>query len=190
MVSEGKHEMEKITKQLKEEQRQFIANNDAWIKSEKDITCPDTMSKETVYGMVDDGRSLVFIPRWNAFASAQFMEAIHLAGTWRELKMMLSKSGYRWVLEYMGRPASLDDDFEPEFMDDGNFPFFPPEHMRNWMPEDIFNRYVRFMDSFLNGMIPELPPESMTEIVAGLEAQGYTCVRDDKLVQAACGYNG
>ncbi|MEI6232626.1 MAG: hypothetical protein WCT04_06215 [Planctomycetota bacterium] len=113
-----------------------------------------------------------------------------MAGTWRELNMMLSKSGYEWVLDYMGVPESPDEGFEPEFIDDGDFPFFPPERMWEWMPQDIFNRHVRFGDSFLNGMMPELPPEAMIEVVAGLEARGYQCVRDDKLVQAACDYCG
>jgi len=104
--------------------------------------------------------------------------------------MMISRSGYEWVLDYLGKPASPDDYFEPEFIDDGEFPFFPPERMWEWMPQELINRHVRFADSFLNGIIPELPPESMTEVVSGLESLGYTCLRDNKLVQAACGYCG
>jgi len=64
-----------------EEQYRFIGTNVAWINSAKDISHPDMASKEIVYGLVDDERCLVFVPRWNAFACLHFLEAIHLAGT-------------------------------------------------------------------------------------------------------------
>ncbi|MEI6232857.1 MAG: hypothetical protein WCT04_07390 [Planctomycetota bacterium] len=82
--------------------------------------------------------------------------------------MLISKSAYDWVRDYMATPESLDDAFDPEFIDDGDFPFFPPERMWEWMPPEIFNRYVRFGVSFLNGTIPELPPEAIIEVVSGL----------------------
>ena len=178
-----------IIHELHRNRVQHIAN-DEFAKSKNDITSTDTSSKELIYGTIDDWRCLVFIPKWNALACAHFWDAINAAETWRELKEMLSTSAYKWVLAYEGKPKALDDNFRAAFRDNADFPYFPPQRMKDWMPPDIFKRHAELEDSFLDGPLAEISPEATSAIVSALEVEGYTCVRDDKLIQAASGFTG
>ena len=57
-----------------------------------------------------------------------------------------------------------------------------------WIPDDIIEKYGESNPSMLNGPIAKLYPKYEKEIVSAFEGYGYTCIRDDDLVNEACGF--
>ena len=57
-----------------------------------------------------------------------------------------------------------------------------------WVPDDIIKKYGDINPSMLDGPIAKLYPKYEKEIVSAFEDYGYTCIRDDDLVNEACGF--
>ena len=57
-----------------------------------------------------------------------------------------------------------------------------------WVPDDILEKYGDVQPSMLDGPIAKLFPKYEKEIVRALKGYGYTCIRDDDLVNEACGF--
>jgi hypothetical protein len=87
----------------------------------------------------------------------------------------------------VGERLPLDDEsFEmPWPVCDGDWPEWPQQEMLKWMPTDLPGARVEM--SVLNGSFLELDPAHEAEIVAAVEAAGYRCIKDESLVQQACG---
>jgi hypothetical protein len=62
-----------------------------------------------------------------------------------------------------------------------------PGSMR-WIPIEILHTFGEIQDSLFDGPISILHSESEEKIVSIFSDYGYTCIRDDKLVNRACGY--
>ncbi len=83
-----------------------------------------------------------------------------------------------------------------EFMDsEGNtdntpaiITYWPAQRMLGWFPPDLARRFGGEVDTVLDGEHLELDSSRTEEIVAALEALGYECVEDDRLMNVACGY--
>jgi hypothetical protein len=76
----------------------------------------------------------------------------------------------------------------PDAVGDGDWPEWPAQEMLKWMPENIPG--ARGEMSFLNGPCLTLDPAHEAEIVAAVEAAGYRCIKEERLVRQACGYTG
>ncbi len=70
--------------------------------------------------------------------------------------------------------------------EDGDYPEWPAQEMLDWMPEEA-SRFGEYTNSVLNGPFLVIPPDKESAIVDALEAAGYTCERNDPLVQTASG---
>ena len=148
-----------------------------------------------VYGQLTDDQ-LVFIPEGEAVELAQLRNALsrEQAATWGEFKQRIPPR--RW-LEIVANiddeewvPAD-DDPFDPDQVwgyQDGDWPEWPAQRMLEWMPEDIQKRFGEIGTSVLNGDFLQIAPGSENEVVAALKEAGYTCIRNDHLVELASGY--
>ncbi len=93
-----------------------------------------------------------------------------------------------------GRPPT-DDDIAAFSDGDGNeydapqsVAWWPNQIMLEWMPPQIIAKYGYIESSVLDGEFLVLDSEREEEIVADLEALGYTCVEDSNLLNVARGY--
>lgn len=66
--------------------------------------------------------------------------------------------------------------------------YWPAQLMLDWFPNDLGRRYGREVSTRLDGEYLELDRTKCLEIVAELEARGFTCVEDNDLISAAAGY--
>jgi hypothetical protein len=139
----------------------------------------------------------VFIPECEAVDLAQLRCALYReqAATWGEFKERIPPR--RWqeaVAAYLAGEESVpaaDDPFDPNQVPgygDGDWPEWPAQRMLEWMPEDIRQRFGEIATSVFNSDFLEIDPRSESEVVAALKGAGYTCIRDDHLVELASGY--
>lgn len=66
--------------------------------------------------------------------------------------------------------------------------YWPAQRMLDWFPKQIAHEYGRVLNSVHDGEFLGLDDGRCEEIVAALEALGFTCVEDYKLMDAAAGY--
>jgi hypothetical protein len=102
---------------------------------------------------------------------------------------------------YAGLPVGSDgrspaDEDVAEFDDgDGNSDttpqaifYWPAQRALAWFPKEIARKFGAVTDSVLDGEYLELDDKRCDEIVAALEALGFSCVEDRALMDAAAGY--
>lgn len=149
---------------------------------------------DLVYGEFPEGE-LVFIPRAAAELNAERWDAATTAETWGELRE-LSPTAYAELTEawarQQGDDTAIDDDtpfdrYKISAVCDYDWPEWPSQEMRHWMPDDILEGFGGEEFSAVSGDFLVLRPEDTKVIVKRLEAQGYRCVKDQKLVARACG---
>lgn len=157
--------------------------------------------RDLVYGPIDE--YLVFMPRTEADRLISVRGALYRARTWAELKQALPADTYHQVVELLREQTEelddgeeLPDDWEPDaeaefdaeeipgFLD-GDWPAWPAHEALTWVPRAIQQRYGRKNESILNGDYLELDAAQEQAIVAAFIEHGYTCSRDDMLVQRA-----
>lgn len=69
---------------------------------------------------------------------------------------------------------------------DGDWPEWPAQEMLHWVPESV-QIFGNVRDSCLNGDFLWLDWEKEAEIVTAMADAGYSCRRDDELIEAAHG---
>jgi hypothetical protein len=90
------------------------------------------------------------------------------------------------------RLAEDEDAFSQEHVPwtyDGDWPRWPAQEMLRWVPKEIQERYGTVEDSVLNGEFLTFDPSDERRIVAAFKRSGYLCVRDNRLVERASGYD-
>ncbi|MHB8377652.1 MAG: hypothetical protein ACYDEB_11955 [Dehalococcoidia bacterium] len=130
----------------------------------------------------------------------QFRRQIE-AGIARNAANLEAELGPQARQEYEELPVGCDgraptDDDEASFHDcEGNvfdsprgLSYFPAQLMLNWFPSGLARRFGRERDTVHDGPYLELDSGRCDEIVAALEALGFTCVEDGRLLAVACGY--
>jgi hypothetical protein len=70
---------------------------------------------------------------------------------------------------------------------DGTWPERPEEAMLRWLPPLICGRWGRRVNSHRRGDYLIFDPGSAPEILAALEAAGFSCCWDEELLRQACG---
>ena len=70
---------------------------------------------------------------------------------------------------------------------DGDWPEWPAQDMIQWVPESVQQQFGSVVDSTLNGSYLMFDPEQEIELVAAMDELGFTCRRDDVLIEAANG---
>ncbi|PYE52011.1 hypothetical protein [Deinococcus yavapaiensis] len=149
-----------------------------------------------VYGLVEGGggTAVVALPRERLVALTQARYVVATCDTWAQVQQLASPELYRELIEqseygeYDEEPDA-DDAFEtPYGFDDGDWPAWPQQEMLTVIPASIRQAFGTRGDSTLNGWFYHVPPEAMADFVRALEQAGFSCQRDDALVQAASGY--
>jgi hypothetical protein len=151
------------------------------------------MTTELVYGAPYD--DLIFMPRERAEDLAAIHHALGTASTWREFFRLLPQHARAEVegwftedeLEQPADDQSFDRDDVPGVAD-GDWPGWAAQEMLSWVPTDIQEQYGRVEASAISGDCLALDVSQMNAIVGALEAHGFTCKRDDGLVERAAGY--
>jgi hypothetical protein len=115
--------------------------------------------------------------------------------TWGDARAAVAPT--RW-LDIVGRVEDEDgrmpDDaerYDPERIrgyGDG-WPEWPSQLMIEWMPASVLDRFGRSVDTTLSGAYVELDPAAESQVVAAMQAEGWTCVKDEVLVLAAGGFD-
>jgi hypothetical protein len=146
--------------------------------------------RELVYGECSEG--LIFVDR----DLAQELAALRRGfATWGEARGALSPRRWAEIVEVFAgaderEPADEDTyDLErvPGFAD-GDWPEWPARLMLKWMPKDVVEKFGRVDDSVLNGQFFSIDPKNEADVVFALEAEGWSCVKDELLTLAASGY--
>lgn len=149
---------------------------------------------DLVYGEFPEGE-LVFIPRAAAELNAERWNAATTAATWGELRELsptaFAELAQAWAEEH-GDDTEIDDDtpFDPYAISavaDYEWPDWPAQEMANWMPDELLEEFGGEEFSAVSGDFLVLRPKHTTAIVKRLQAHGYRCVKDQKLVSRACG---
>jgi hypothetical protein len=158
---------------------------------------------ELVYGVYRNDE-LVFIPKQQAFELAQLREALTTAKTWGEFKAKVPAHLYKeTVYLYSDYEEDDEDGEEPEAPGDkdefvaddipghgdGDWPIWAAQAMLEWVPQDVQERFGRVAATRLSGEYLYLPENRADEIASAMQSHGYTCVRDDALVERAEGYS-
>ncbi|MDP9371073.1 MAG: hypothetical protein M3Q65_01170 [Chloroflexota bacterium] len=154
---------------------------------------------DVIYGRLWDDE-LVLLPLDTARYLATLREALTEAKTWGEFKARAPEGAYAEVVEMIADNADGDEEFtepaadtpfDPEDIPgyaDGDWPLLPPQHMFDWLPEDLQQRYGHTGDTVLNGPYLAIDPAHTRELVAEMEARGYHCTEDSDLLQRATGF--
>jgi hypothetical protein len=146
-------------------------------------------SSEVVYG-VDLIGNLIFIPTERARELREFYRIWSTVTTWGELMERLQEAGLTDELElfedreeHLIADKPITDEDKSAYFDMELLPW-AGEEMLDWMPNDVLEMGS---DSGSPGGTYGLylRPEQEAEVVAALEANGYTCTRDDELILAA-----
>lgn len=153
-------------------------------------------SKRLIFGLRPrcGEKALILIPEHEAHRLAQIHRAISSAQTWGEFRERMPSADYQYVADFLaecGHGLSADsDDFcssdLPGF-EDGDWPCFVEQKMFGWLPREICCRFGRSAQTTLNGPMLVLDVLRVDQILTALACAGFECVRDDKLVQQACG---
>lgn len=93
----------------------------------------------------------------------------------------------------IGERLPLDDDpfpgYDLPWVADGDYPEWPAQEMLKWMPTVLAREpYGRVEDSVHNGRFLVLDPAREKAILAELAAAGFSCIKDQELVEQACGH--
>jgi hypothetical protein len=151
------------------------------------------MSGETlIYGNDGQDGGLVFLEEDYIAELKDFCDALQSAGTWEELRNMVSEERYqetveRWKDDENDSSPNPDDDFEAESLsgyEDGDFPEFAPTMMDKWVDEEIINEYG-WEEPTMTGYTAAINFENEEKVVSLLEGKGYVCIRDDDQIWAA-----
>jgi hypothetical protein len=114
--------------------------------------------------------------------------------TWEELHDLVPASAWSDVVErysWREEPPVLEGPFESSQISglgDGDWPAWPAQEMLGWMPQEIQARSGTRETSNFNGDYLAIAPAKAAEVAQALDALGFSCVRDDALIQAASGY--
>jgi hypothetical protein len=140
-----------------------------------------------MYGIAN--RELVFIPRTRAFELATLQRAVTESKTWGEFQRAIPPKVYAEIIEDIDRDINASDPFDPCEVGycEGDWPGWPAQEMLDWVPQDIKKEFGKWESSVLNGPFLILQQEKVQEIVAAFEALGFSCKKDELLVQIACG---
>jgi hypothetical protein len=60
--------------------------------------------------------------------------------------------------------------------------------MLYWIPKDIQKTYGVIQVSSINGDFLEISPAREQQVIKAFEERGYTCLKDDRLVNIASGF--
>ncbi|MDO9410067.1 hypothetical protein [Patulibacter sp.] len=151
------------------------------------MTDPQQTSTDIVYG--DLGGALVLVPRDRAEELATVRRAVQESMTWGELLSRLSDERRAQIAEAYGEDeqpaddATLADEPVPGW-DDGDWPEAPIQAMLDWVPAEA-QALGEEVSTRLSGEHLGLEPARTDEVVAAMEAAGYTMRRDDALVERA-----
>lgn len=115
--------------------------------------------------------------------------------TWGAARNNLKPSRWEEIVEMYADfeidIPSDDDAFDldgiPGFAD-GDWPEWPAQLMLEIVPSSISEKYGRKVDSVFNGQFLEFDAADEENIVAEMNAAGFTCTRNDSLVATASGY--
>ncbi|NIL81087.1 hypothetical protein [Rhodococcoides kroppenstedtii] len=143
-----------------------------------------------VYGDVDG--ALVFIPK----ARAEQLSVLQSDfATWGDAKRKLSPDTWAGVVErFDAGEADVPADDEPYDLDavpghaDGDWPAWPARDMLRDVPASVCEKFGRVEDSVHNGSYLHLNSVDEDQILEALRGHGWTCTRDDTLVNRASGY--
>jgi hypothetical protein len=133
-----------------------------------------------------------FLPLALARNLAQIQEALH-SGIWGEFNAKCPKAElddiWGCIAEcYVDDPESLPsyaDLFDPNLIsgyEEGEWPPRPDSYAVAILPEPIMTRFGSYQESIFGVEWAEFSTEDLEKIIAGLEAEGYECVRDDVLI--------
>jgi hypothetical protein len=145
------------------------------------------------FGDLDQDQS-VFLPQTQARALAQLRTALVTASTWEELHSLVPASAWSDVVErysWGDEPPLAEGPFESSQIsgfEDGDWPAWPAQEMLGWMPKEIQERFGTRETSNFNGDFLAIAPARAAEVAQALDALGFSCVRDDALIQTASGY--
>ncbi len=64
--------------------------------------------------------------------------------------------------------------------------FVPQQNGQEYIPEDIIKRFGRMEVSLFDDDFLRFKPEDEDELISALERYGFTCERDDDLIDRAC----
>jgi len=150
-------------------------------------------SEPLVYGVVAD--MLVLLPKSTADYLVATLHAIHFSRTWGEFKKSAPAEAYQEVVEILEEndeeeppPRNLFDSDDIFDFTDGDWPEWPAQLMLGYIPEEIRQAYGIIQVSTLNGPFLEINPTREKEVIKALEERGFTCLKDDRLLNAASGY--
>ncbi|MFC7959662.1 hypothetical protein [Rhodococcoides kroppenstedtii] len=143
-----------------------------------------------VYGDVDG--ALIFIPK----ARAEQLSILRSGfATWGDAKRGLSPDTWAGVVEqFAADEAEVPADDQPYDLDavpghaDGDWPAWPARDMLRDVPASVRMKFGRVENSVHNGSYLHLNSVEEDEILATLSSHGWTCARDDALVNKASGY--
>lgn len=145
---------------------------------------PDT---DIVYGEL--AGNLVLIRRAQAEELAATRRAVQDSTTWGDLRERLPEPRRAQIAEaFDGEDPPADDvalaDVAVPGWDDGDWPEWPAQLMLDWVPESV-RALGAEGETRLSGEYLELLPGRVDEVVAAMEAAGYSMERDDELVERA-----
>jgi hypothetical protein len=151
------------------------------------MTDDQKTSPDIVYG--DLGGALVLVPRDRAEELASVRAAVQGATTWGELRSRVSAERRAQIAEGYGDDEQPDDDTtladEPvPGWDDGDWPEAPVQAMLDWVPAEV-RALGEEVSTRLSGEHLLLEPARTDEVVAAMEAAGYSIQRNDALVERA-----
>jgi len=151
--------------------------------------------KDLVYGTLPND-ILVFMPQQEALEKARVWQALNTAKTWGAFKDAIPDRFYEEVLELLemvneesepDAEAPFDAEMIPGHAD-GDWPSWPLQEMLDWMPTDVQQRFGERVNTMMLGYMLRLQAADETEIVAAMEAHGYSCTRNDTLIRNANGW--
>lgn len=154
----------------------------------------DRGDRTLVYG--EQAGGLVFIPEQRARQLAAVVDAWWTSSTWGEFRTRVDSFGVAdEILAFLGYPEdyppddeTLTDDQKHQYTQDGDWPPWPAAEMLAWVPKEVAELGQPGV-SMSSGPALFFELDQMGELVAALERRGFTCRRDDSLVQAANALN-
>ncbi|MBY6366544.1 hypothetical protein [Rhodococcoides corynebacterioides] len=143
-----------------------------------------------VYGDVDGALILILKERAEQLSILRSDFA-----TWGDAKRNLSPDTWAGVVErFDAGEADVPADDEPYDLDavpghaDGDWPAWPARDMLRDVPTSVREKFGRVEDSVHNGSYLHLDAADEDEILEALRRHGWTCTRDDLLVEKASGF--
>lgn len=118
--------------------------------------------------------------------------ALAAAKTWGEFRQMIGPERAEDLREMMDEDdppdsAAFSSEDIPGY-GDGDWPEWLQQNMLSWVPEDVQERFGSVEASRISGDALIIYAEKGEDVAAALEAQGFTCTRDDAAVREAAGY--